>query len=160
MAETNEQIVARALAEDIGDGDVTAVATVAADARGRARVVQKAPGVVFGLEPSARRCANAGSSTSSTSSPRASGAPPCRPWSRTMDGPARALLAAERTALNFLGHLSGIATLTARYVEAVAGTGAKILDTRKTTPGLRRWRRPRSRRAAAPTTASASTTPS
>jgi nicotinate-nucleotide pyrophosphorylase (carboxylating) len=52
-------------------------------------------------------------------------------------GPARGLLAAERTALNFLGHLSGIATLTARFVEAVAGTGAAILDTRKTTPGLR-----------------------
>jgi len=52
-------------------------------------------------------------------------------------GPAVALLAAERTALNFLGHLSGIATLTARFVEAVAGTGARILDTRKTTPGLR-----------------------
>ncbi len=52
-------------------------------------------------------------------------------------GPARALLAAERTALNFLGHLSGVATLTALYVEAVAGTGARILDTRKTTPGLR-----------------------
>ena len=51
--------------------------------------------------------------------------------------PARALLAAERTALNFLGHLSGVATLTARFVEAVAGTGAAILDTRKTTPGLR-----------------------
>ena len=53
-------------------------------------------------------------------------------------GPARALLAAERTALNFLGHLSGIATLTSRYVEAVAGTGATILDTRKTLPGLRK----------------------
>ena len=52
-------------------------------------------------------------------------------------GPAAALLAAERTALNFLGHLSGVATLTARYVEAIAGTGAAILDTRKTTPGLR-----------------------
>jgi len=52
-------------------------------------------------------------------------------------GPARGLLAAERTALNFLGHLSGVATLTARYAEAVAGTGAAILDTRKTTPGLR-----------------------
>ncbi len=52
-------------------------------------------------------------------------------------GPARALLAAERTALNFLGHLSGVATLTARFVEAVAGTGVRILDTRKTTPGLR-----------------------
>ena len=54
-----------------------------------------------------------------------------------MSGPARGLLAAERTALNLLCHLSGIATLTARYVEAVAGTGARILDTRKTTPGLR-----------------------
>ena len=55
----------------------------------------------------------------------------------TATGPAASLLAAERTALNFLGHLSGIATLTARYVAAVAGTGARILDTRKTTPGLR-----------------------
>ena len=73
-------------------------------------------------------------------------------------GPAAGLLAAERTALNFLGHLSGVATLTARYVEAVAGTGAAILDTRKTTPGLRSWRRPRSPPVAAATTAWASTT--
>ncbi len=60
-------------------------------------------------------------------------------------GGARALLAAERTALNFLGHLSGIATLTARFVEAVEGTGARILDTRKTTPGLRHAREGRGR---------------
>ena len=62
----------------------------------------------------------------------------CRPRSCSPSGPARALLAAERTAINFLGHLSGVATITARYVEAVAGTGTTILDTRKTTPGLRR----------------------
>ena len=75
-------------------------------------------------------------------------------------GSARAILAAERTALNFLGHLSGVATLTARYVEAVARHGREILDTRKTTPGLRSWRRRRWRRAAAPITAWASSTPS
>ena len=84
-----------------------------------------------------RRCASAGSRTSRTSSSRDSGARRCRPRSFSPAGSARALLVAERTALNFLGHLSGIATLTARFVEAVAGTGARILDTRKTTPGLR-----------------------
>ena len=87
--------------------------------------------------PSPRRCASAASRTSTTSSSRASGGRRCRPRSCSPRGPARALLAAERTALNFLGHLSGVATLTARFVEAVAGTGAAILDTRKTTPGLR-----------------------
>ena len=69
-----------------------------------------------------------------------------------------ALLAAERTALNFLGHLSGVATMTARYVEAVAGTGAAILDTRKTTPGLRGLEKAAVPPAAAATTGSASTT--
>ena len=86
---------------------------------------------------SPRRCASAGSRTSTTSSSRASGARTCRPRCCSRAAAPAALLAAERTALNFLGHLSGVATLTARFVEAVAGTGATILDTRKTTPGLR-----------------------
>ena len=135
--EEMQQIVARALAEDIGSGDVTGAATVAAEARGRARVVQKAPGVVFGLElfrETMRQCGVDDLETLVAEGEWRAGVPA---EVAVMAGPARGLLSAERTALNFLGHLSGIATLTARYVEAVAGTGAKILDTRKTTPGLR-----------------------
>jgi nicotinate-nucleotide pyrophosphorylase (carboxylating) len=137
MADHVEQIVARALAEDLGDGDVTSEATVAAEARGRARVVQKAPGVVFGLElfvATMRQCGVEDVDNLVVEGQWRSEVPADV---AVMAGPARGLLSAERTALNFLGHLSGVATLTAEYVEAVAGTGARILDTRKTTPGLR-----------------------
>jgi nicotinate-nucleotide pyrophosphorylase (carboxylating) len=140
MSESGEsigEVVGRALAEDIGAGDVTSEATVPEDARARARIVQKQPGVVFGLsvvEETMRQCG-----IEQVDNLMVEGR-----WREDVpaevvlaSGPARALLAAERTALNFLGHLSGVATLTALYVEAVAGTGARILDTRKTTPGLR-----------------------
>lgn len=130
-------LVAQALAEDVGSGDVTAEATVPEGTRGRARIVQKQPGVVFGLGVVAetmRQCGVEGVDNLVVEGQ----------WREEVpfevlfaSGPAAALLAAERTALNFLGHLSGVATLTARYVEAVEGTGAAILDTRKTTPGLR-----------------------
>ncbi len=130
-------LVERALAEDVGAGDVTAEATVPEGARGRARVVQKAPGVVFGLGVVAEAMRQCG--VEEVDNLVVEGQ-----WREQVPadvllavGPARGLLVAERTALNFLGHLSGIATLTARFVEAVEGTGARILDTRKTTPGLR-----------------------
>jgi nicotinate-nucleotide pyrophosphorylase (carboxylating) len=130
-------LVARALAEDLGDGDVTAEATVPEEARGRARIVQKQPGVVFGLGVVAETLRQCG--VEDVDNLVVEGQ-----WREEVpfevlftSGPAAGLLAAERTALNFLGHLSGVATLTARYVEAVEGTGATILDTRKTTPGLR-----------------------
>jgi nicotinate-nucleotide pyrophosphorylase (carboxylating) len=129
-------MVVRALAEDVGAGDVTSEATVAEDARARARIVQKAPGVVFGLEAVAETMRQCGVEIDNLVVEGQ--------WRQDVpaevafaSGPARGLLAAERTALNFLGHLSGIATMTARFVEAVAGTGARVLDTRKTTPGLR-----------------------
>ena len=130
------ETVARALAEDVGSGDLTSAATVPQDARARALITQKAPGVVFGLE-----CAE---ETFRTLDPEvllerltAEGQ-----WREAGDvlrieGRARDLLTAERTALNFLQRLSGVATLAARCVRAVDGTGARILDTRKTTPGLR-----------------------
>jgi nicotinate-nucleotide pyrophosphorylase (carboxylating) len=137
MSENVEQIVARALAEDLGDGDVTSAATVAAEARGRARVVQKAPGVVFGLELFAETMRQCGVEDVDNLVVEGQWRSEVPAEVALMAGPARALLSAERTALNFLGHLSGVATLTAEYVEAVAGTGARILDTRKTTPGLR-----------------------
>jgi nicotinate-nucleotide pyrophosphorylase (carboxylating) len=137
-AEQLRELVARALAEDLGDGDVTGEATVPAEATATARIVQKAPGVVFGLDLVAETMAQTGVAEVERLAPEAL-------WRQTVPvevlvarGSARSILAAERTALNFLGHLSGVATLTARYVEAVAGTNAKILDTRKTTPGLRR----------------------
>ena len=130
-------VVARALAEDVGAGDVTSEATVPSDARGRARIVQKQPGVVFGLglvAETMRQCGVEEVDNLVVEGQWRDGVPADVALA---SGSAAALLAAERTALNFLGHLSGIATLTARFVEAVAGTGAAILDTRKTTPGLR-----------------------
>jgi nicotinate-nucleotide pyrophosphorylase (carboxylating) len=138
LATEIEELVARALAEDLGEGDVTSEATVPEEATARARIVQKEPGVVFGLAVVAevmRQCV-----VEHVDNLVVEGQ-----WREEVpaevllaSGSARALLAAERTAINFLGHLSGIATLTARYAEAVVGTGATILDTRKTTPGLRR----------------------
>jgi len=137
MADDLRELVAGALAEDVGSGDVTSEATVPAEARGRARIVQKQPGVVFGLGVVAetmRQCGVEDVDNLVVEGQWRDGVPADVLFA---SGPAAALLAAERTALNFLGHLSGVATLTARYVEAIAGTGAAILDTRKTTPGLR-----------------------
>jgi nicotinate-nucleotide pyrophosphorylase (carboxylating) len=137
-AQTLDELVMRALAEDVGEADVTSRATVPAGTRAIATVTQKQPGVVYGLDaaeatfvaldPDVRveRLAEEGE-----------WAEPPRPVLRAT-GDAQALLAGERTALNFLQHLSGIATLTARCVQAVEGTKTQILDTRKTTPGLRR----------------------
>lgn len=131
--------VRAALAEDVGSGDVTTQATVPEDARAAASLVAREPLVVAGLAFAAtafqelsaaahveplladRQRANAG-----------------QPLLRVA-GSARAILTAERVALNFVQHLSGVATATAAFVEAVRGTKAKILDTRKTTPGWRRF---------------------
>jgi nicotinate-nucleotide pyrophosphorylase (carboxylating) len=130
-------LVRRALDEDVGAGDVTTSATVAPDARARATIAQKAPGVIYGLEaaeavfmeldPGARceRLVQQGRW-------REDGGPVL-----AVEGLARALLTGERTALNFLGHLAGVATMAARAAGAVEGTSARVLDTRKTTPGLR-----------------------
>ncbi len=131
------ELAGRALAEDVGAGDVTTKATVAADACARALITQKEPGTIFGLDaaeacfalldPDVRfeRLAQEGSW-------RDQGGPVL-----SIEGTASALLTGERTALNFLGRLSGIATLAARFVREVEGTGTVVLDTRKTTPGLR-----------------------
>jgi nicotinate-nucleotide pyrophosphorylase (carboxylating) len=131
------QVVARALAEDLGAGDVTSVSTVPEDARARARIVQKQPGVVFGLAAVAETMRQCGVGEVDKLVVEGQWREDVPAEVLLASGPARGILAAERTALNFLGHLSGVATLTARFVEAVAGTGARILDTRKTTPGLR-----------------------
>jgi nicotinate-nucleotide pyrophosphorylase (carboxylating) len=133
---TVNEIVARALAEDVGGGDVTTAATVPEDARGRALIAQKAPGVIYGLDVAtetfrALEPAIAVERLVAEGQWR-DGGPVLQ-----IEGSARAILTAERTALNFLQRLSGVATMAARYVRAIEGTGATILDTRKTTPGLR-----------------------
>ena len=131
-------LLALALAEDLGDaGDVTSLATIPSDAAGRAAFVARRPGVVAGLHL-LPLVADAVDPTLAVELLAADGAAVV-PGDRlaTISGPLRGLLAAERTALNFLQRLSGVATLTRRYVEAVAGTRAVVLDTRKTTPGWR-----------------------
>jgi nicotinate-nucleotide pyrophosphorylase (carboxylating) len=133
-----EELVARALAEDLGEGDVTSEATVPEEASARARIVQKQPGVVFGLAFVAEAMRQCGVEHIDNLVVEGQWRQEVPAEVLFASGSARGLLAAERTAINFLGHLSGIATLTARYAEAVVGTGATILDTRKTTPGLRR----------------------
>jgi nicotinate-nucleotide pyrophosphorylase (carboxylating) len=130
-------LVARALAEDIGPGDATAEAVVPVDARARASILQKAPGVLFGLDVAEEAFAQAGARSFDRVVVEGAWRAQVPVQVALVTGPARALLGAERVALNLLGRLSGVATLTARYVDAVAGTGARILDTRKTTPGLR-----------------------
>jgi nicotinate-nucleotide pyrophosphorylase (carboxylating) len=136
-ADALRQKVARALEEDLGTGDITSEATVPEDARARARVVQKEPGIVYGLAAVAEVMSQCGVEGVDNLVVEGQWRGDVPAEVVLAAGSARSLLAAERTALNFLAHLSGVATLTARYVEAVAGTGASILDTRKTTPSMR-----------------------
>lgn len=133
-----DRIIRAALTEDLGDaGDITSRAVIPPGVSTSAVLVAREEGVVAGLPVGARVFALV--------NPEVATELLCRDGSRVtadtvlarIQGPATAVLAAERTALNFVGHLSGIATRTARFVAALAGTGARILDTRKTTPGLR-----------------------
>ena len=130
-------VIRRALLEDVGSGDVTTTLVVPEAARARAKLVARQEGVVAGLDVAAEvfrevdpdvafeRLAEEGQKVL-----------PGQDLAE-VEGFARSILMAERTALNFLGRMSGIATLTRRFVDAVAGTSARILDTRKTAPGLR-----------------------
>jgi nicotinate-nucleotide pyrophosphorylase (carboxylating) len=131
-----DALVRRALAEDVGSGDVTTRATVAADAKATALIRQKAAGVIYGLA-AAEAVFRALDERIRSERLVAEGS-----WRGdgpvlVLEGSASALLTGERTALNFLAHLSGVATQAAKAARAVEGTRAKVLDTRKTTPGLR-----------------------
>jgi nicotinate-nucleotide pyrophosphorylase (carboxylating) len=128
-----------ALAEDLGDaGDVTSRATIPEGQFGKAAFVARAPGVLAGMEaavyvfervdPKVKLSGRGGDGHRLSEGERFA----------TVEGPMRSILMAERTALNFLQRLSGVATLTRQFVEATAGLPTKILDTRKTTPGWRR----------------------
>ena len=137
VADDLRALVERALAEDVGAGDVTTTATVGEDVRASALITQKAPGAIYGLDA----CEVAFSALDGDARFerlteegvwREDGGPVL-----SIDASGRALLTGERTALNFLAHLSGVATISARAAQAVEGTGARVLDTRKTTPGLR-----------------------
>jgi len=130
-------LVKYALSEDVGTGDITSLNCIRAGIQARAALVAKAPGIVAGadvarlvfreVDPNVKFRLTSGDGTEIE---------PGQAIAQVV-GDAGSIFKAERTALNFLQHLSGIATLTRRYVDAVAGTGATILDTRKTTPGLR-----------------------
>jgi len=131
-------IVSRALAEDIGSGDITTESTVASNRVGHALMLSKAAGVICGLEI-AREAFRQVDSTVRFSAKLADGdrVTGKREVIAEIDGNAAGILTAERVALNFLQRLSGIATITAAYAAAVSGARAVVIDTRKTTPGLR-----------------------
>lgn len=131
------RLVQIALAEDIGSGDITSEAIIAADWRARATLIAKAAGVVCGLPIAALVFRTVDPETAWEALVEEGQSVEPRTPIAHVYGAARSLLAAERTALNFLQRMSGVATLARRYVEAVAGTGARILDTRKTIPAWR-----------------------
>ncbi len=133
------ELVARALSEDLGGrGDVTGLATIPADASGRFDVRARVAGVLAGAQAARETFRLAGGDAIHVHWRLADGAT-LKPGAviARLEGPARAILTAERTALNFLGRMSGVATLTRAYVDAISGTDAVIAHTRKTTPGLR-----------------------
>jgi nicotinate-nucleotide pyrophosphorylase (carboxylating) len=132
-----DAVVMRALVEDLGRaGDVTSIATIPEDTRARAVVVARKAGVISGLPLVAATFAKLAPEIEVTAHQR-DGANVARTALMTVAGPARAILAGERVALNLLGHLSGIATATHEFVRRAAGTRTRICCTRKTTPGLR-----------------------
>jgi len=122
------------LAEDVGSGDVTTLAVIDEDATCKAEIRAKEAGIVCGLDAAAAVFADLGVDFR----PLVDEGVRIEPGPvADVEGPAQAVLVGERLALNLIGRLSGIASLTRRYVDAIEGTGAEILDTRKTTPGLR-----------------------
>jgi nicotinate-nucleotide pyrophosphorylase (carboxylating) len=135
--DTLDALIESALAEDIGAGDVTTDAVIPTDMTCRGKIVCKEDGVIAGLSVVARVFALVDDRI--TFDPKTKDGEKVQEDQivARISGPARGMLKAERVALNFLQHLSGVATMTARYVKAVDGTRTKILDTRKTTPGLR-----------------------
>ncbi len=135
--ETLDSIILAALAEDVGAGDVTSDATIPADMTCRGKIVCKQDGIVAGLSV-AQRVFELVDDRLQFDCKAVDGEKVQEDQIvARLFGPARGMLKAERVALNFLQHLSGVATITGKYVKAVDGTKAKILDTRKTTPGLR-----------------------
>lgn len=132
-----DALVRAALAEDVGPGDLTTEWTVPTGARSTAQIVAKEELVVAGVACVEAVFAAVAPAVTLTRTADEGAAVAADSVVLVLEGPTRGILTAERTALNFLGRLSGIATLTRRFAEAVKGTGARIVDTRKTTPGWR-----------------------
>ena len=133
-----DAVVTRALAEDLGRaGDVTSIATIPEDTPARAIVVAREAGVISGLPLVAAAFQKLAPEIAIAASARDGASVATKTALMTVQGPARAVLAAERVALNLLGRLSGVATATHEFVRRVAGTHTRICCTRKTTPGLR-----------------------
>lgn len=132
-----EEIIRRAFEEDVGDGDHTSLSTIPASAKGAAHLLVKGKGTLAGVEMAQAVCA--------FMDPALNLRPMLHDGARvdpgdvafTLNGPSRSILLVERVLLNFMQRMSAIATLTAAFVDAVEGTGCRVLDTRKTTPGLR-----------------------
>jgi len=141
MTQTARETIARALAEDLGPGDITSECFIPAEHRSSARIVAKENAILAGTEVAVEVFHQVDPTIEILLHKNDGDTISAGDLILTAVGPTRALLSAERTALNFLQRLSGIATLTRRFVDAVAGTKAVILDTRKTTPGLREFER-------------------
>jgi nicotinate-nucleotide pyrophosphorylase (carboxylating) len=132
-----DTIVRNALAEDLGKGDLTTRLTVAKDIRARAQITAKETAIVAGLPLLPKVCAGVGGGIDIAEVVADGARVTVGDILAGLVGPAHRLLAAERVMLNFLQHLCGVATLTNRFVAAVSGCGCRIVDTRKTIPGLR-----------------------
>ncbi len=132
-----EQIIDHAFAEDVGDGDHTSLATIPAGAKGAAHLLVKATGVLAGVELALAICRRTDESLNLR--PLLLDGARIAPGdvAFTLNGSSRSILLVERVLLNFMQRMSGIATLTRAFADAVEGTGCRVLDTRKTTPGLR-----------------------
>ena len=129
--------IRRALQEDIGDGDITTDSIVPVAASMKGRIIAKQDGIIAGLDVAGAVYQIVDPGINFNVAVSEGSCVANRQTLAALSGPARSLLTGERTALNFLGRMSGIATLTRRFVDAVVGTQAVILDTRKTAPGLR-----------------------
>ncbi len=137
LPEGTDDLIRRALLEDVGDGDHSSLATIPAGSRGAARLLIKQDGVLAGVELAEAICAHFDPLLRLRVLIQDGAAVKSGDVSFTMTGPARSILTVERIVLNFMQRMSGTATLTRRFVEALDGTGCKVLDTRKTTPALR-----------------------
>src|SRR5262245_37625918 len=138
MEDSLDRLIRTALEEDIGPGDVTTQAIVTGEPAGRAEITANSPAIAAGLNAAERVFALLDPAIKFDARVRRGEALTRGAVIAVVEGPVRSILTGERTALNFIGHLSGIATLTLAFVQAMDGTGARLLDTRKTTPGLRR----------------------
>jgi nicotinate-nucleotide pyrophosphorylase (carboxylating) len=134
------RLIRLALAEDLaGYGDITSELTVPAEQRGRAVIIARQDMVVYGLDLARTAMREVDPKAGFTARVTEGAHVKQGDTLASIDGPARSILTAERTMLNLLGHLSGVATQARRFAQAVAGTGAVVVDTRKTIPGLRLW---------------------